>query len=114
MNNERNPKTHKSGWQLFGWLFGNDAGWGKITAYFHNKMGNSPVSLHLQNLRKGVSLWIYRAPPSQNDLLLRSFSVGRFVTAAPEAHGIINLKCAQNVGHPCPDTVQFKNRHRSG
>ena len=35
----------------------------------------------------------------QNDLLLRSFLVGRFVTAAPEARGIINLKCAQNFGH---------------
>ena len=34
-----------------------------------------------------------------NDLRLRSFLDGRFVTATLKARGIINLKCAQNTGH---------------
>ena len=46
---------------------------------------------------------------------LPSFLDGRFVTAAPEARGIINLKCAQNTGHYLlsAENINFTARHTS-
>ena len=78
---ERDPATNKGCWQFSRRLLRNDVSWSKITAYIHNKMGNSSVSLHLQNLRTRCNLMevpgsAFTKRPAPPELLGRSFCYG--------------------------------------
>ena len=78
---ERDPATNKGCWQFSGWLFCYDVSLGKIKTYFHNKMGNPSVSLHLQNLRTMCNLMevpgsAFTKRPAPPELLGRSFCSG--------------------------------------
>ena len=80
-DHERDPATNKGCGQFSGWLFCNDVSWSKIKTYFHNKMGNPSVSLHLQNLRTRCNLMEVPGSactkrPAPPELLGRSFCYG--------------------------------------